>query len=196
MLYASATHYTLGPYPMRKFTLDTNCIIDLEEDRPDGIFVQEIVQAWKDGRIELAVVAVSASENQKSGTINRNYVEFERKIEKVGLAGVEQLLPLMMWDIFYWDHALWADKDKEGLATAIQGVLFPNTKLDPPEDIERNSSWRNKQCDVLTAWAHAFHKWDCLVTRDTNFHNHKAALRELGIAEILHPKEAAELCRP
>ena len=138
---------------------------------------------------------MSASENQKSGIASGNYVEFQRKVEKIGLAEVEQLLPLMKWGIFYWDHALWADEEMEELATAIQGILFPNAKLDPSEDIERNSSWRNKPCDVLTAWAYAFHKWDCLVTRDANFHNRKTALRELGVAEILRPKEAAQLCR-
>lgn len=180
---------------MHKFTLDTNCIIDLEEGRPDAIFVREVIQAWKNGRVELAVVAVSASENQKSGTANNNFAEFERKIEYVGLAGAVQLPPLMMWDMFYWDHALWSDEEMEDLATAIQGVLFPNSKFDPPQNIERNSSWRNKQCDVLTAWAHAYHKWDYLVTRDNNFHDHKAALQGLGVAEILHPKEAALLCR-
>lgn len=181
---------------MRKFTLDTNCIIDLEEDRPDAVFVRKIVQAWKAGLIELAVVAVSASENQKSGTANTNFAEFETKIGNAGLAGAVQLLPLMKWDIFYWDHALWSDEEMETLATAIQNVLFPNFDFDPPRDVEKNSAWRNRQCDVITAWTHAFHKWDCLVTRDQNFHDRKSALRNLGVKEILHPREAAALCEP
>jgi hypothetical protein len=180
---------------MLKLTLDTNCIIDLEEDRPDAVFVREIVQAWKDGKIDLAVVAVTASENQSSGAVSETYADFEMKIEKVGLGGVEQLLPMMLWDVFYWDHALWADEEMDALATAIQRVLFPNMDLDPPENIDRNSSWRNKQCDVLTAWSHAFHKWDYLVTRDTNFHKRKEALRSIGVAEIIHPKDAVLLCR-
>jgi hypothetical protein len=181
---------------MNKFTLDTNCIIDLEEDRPDAVFIREIVHAWKHGQIELAVVAVSASENQKSGTTNSHFFEFERKLENVGLAGAAHLLPLMKWDLFYWDHALWANAEMEQLATAIQNVLFPNTQFVPPKNnIDQNSSWRNKQCGVLTAWSHAFHKWDYLVTRDSNFHKHKVALRELGVAEILHPQDAVQLCQ-
>lgn len=55
---------------MNRFTLDTNCIIDLEENRPSAEYVRVIVEAWKNGRIALAVVAVSASENQKFGTAN------------------------------------------------------------------------------------------------------------------------------
>jgi hypothetical protein len=178
---------------MRKFTLDTNCIIDLEDDRPNAVFVREIVQAWKNGQIELAVVAISASENQKSGTVSSNYSEFEKKIERVGLAGAVQLLPLMKWDLFYWDHVLESDDERESLATAIQVILFPNSNLNPPQEIEKHSSWRSKQCDILTAWSHAFHKWDYLVTSDHDFHGHKAALRSLGVAEIVYPKEAVSL---
>ena len=180
---------------MKKFTLDTNCIIDLEEDRPDAVFVREIIKAWKSRRIELAVVAVSASENQKRGTANSHFSEFEQKIDRVGLSGTVQLLPLMKWDIYYWDHALWSDDEMEALAIAIQNVLFPNSNFALPQDIEKNSSWRNKQCDILTAWSHAFHKWDYLVTRDQNFHDRKVALKSLGVPEIVHPKEAALLCR-
>jgi hypothetical protein len=46
---------------MNKFTLDTNCIIDLEENRPDAEHVRKIVQAWRSGRIELAVVPVGVA---------------------------------------------------------------------------------------------------------------------------------------
>jgi hypothetical protein len=38
---------------MNKFTLDTNCIIDLEGNRPNTEHVRKLVQAWKGGRIEL-----------------------------------------------------------------------------------------------------------------------------------------------
>ena len=181
---------------MNKFTLDTNCIIDLEENRPDAIYIRQIVQAWKDGRIELAVVAVSASENQKSGIVNRHFGEFEKKLENVGLSGIVHLLPLMIWDVFYWDYALWSDDEMEWLATTIQEILFPNIQPDSPEDIDKNSIWRNQLCDVLVAWSHAFHKWDYLVTRDRNFHDHKDELKKVGVNEILYPKDAAQLCMP
>lgn len=177
-----------------KFTLDTNCIIDLEDNRSNAEHVREIVQAWKNGQIELAVVAISASENQKNGNINRNFADFEEKLNNVGLNGVHHLLPLMIWDVFYWDHALWADNDMSKLVSEIRGILFPNISFEPPKEINQNSKWRNHLCDVLVAWSHVFHKWDYLVTSDSNFHKHKDELKKVGINEVLYPEDAARLC--
>lgn len=176
---------------VNKFTLDTNCIIDLEENRPNAVHIRKLVQAWKPGQIELAVVAVSASENQKGGTANRDFATFEEKLKNAGLAGVQHLLPLAKWDVFYWDHVLWADEEMENLEGEIRGILFPNIPKDPPEDIAQNSKWRNNLCDVLVAWSHAFHKWDYLVTSDKNFHDHKDELKRVGVKEVLSPEDAA-----
>jgi len=182
---------------MNKFTLDTNCIIDLEDNRqPNAEYVRKIVQAWKNGKIELAVVAVSASENQKSGIANRDFAEFENKLVNVGLDGAQHLLPLAKWDFVYWDHALWSDNDMERLEFEIRGILFPNISVKPPEAINQNSKWRRDCCDILVAWSHAFHKWDYLVTSDKNFHYHKDELKKVGINEVLYPKDAALLCTP
>lgn len=181
---------------MKKFTLDTNCIIDLEENRPNAEHIRKLVQAWKTGRIELAVVAVSASENQKSGTAGRDFATFEEKLNNVGLTGVQHLLPLAKWNVFYWDHALWCDDEMEELESKIRGILFPNIQAKPPENIDTNSTWRNQLCDVLVAWSHAFHKWDYLVTDDGDFHDHKDELKKVGVKEVLYPKDAAQLCEP
>ncbi len=99
----------------RKVALDTNCLIDLEENRPDAHHVRTLIGAWKKGQVELAVVAVSASENQPSGIASRDSGVFEEKLNTVGLAGVQHLLPLAMWDVFYWDHALWSSAEMEAL---------------------------------------------------------------------------------
>lgn len=176
---------------MKKFTLDTNCIIDLEENRPNAVYVNEIVRAWRDGRIELAVVAIGASENQQNGQINRNFSSFENKLANVGLIGVSHLLPIAIWDLFYWDHFLWDSPESLTLLNTIQSILFPNKEFAIPINTMQNSTWRNRQCDVLTAWTHAFHKWDILVTNDNNFHKKSMGLKKIGITQVLHPKEAA-----
>jgi hypothetical protein len=179
-----------------KFTLDTNCIIDLEENRPNAQHVRSLISAWKNGRVELAVVAVSASENQKGGAASRDFTVFETKLGNVGLGGVHHLLPLAIWDVFYWDHALWSCDEMEKLASEIRGILFPHIKATPPANIDENSPWRNQLCDVLVAWSCIYHKWDCLVTSDKNFHDHKDELKKLGLREVLYPEDAARLCTP
>lgn len=181
---------------MQRFTLDTNCIIDLEENRPDSKYLKQLIAAWRGNDIDLAVVAVSATENQPGGEINRSYSQFEEKILRAGLSDATELLPLAIWDVIYWDHALWSDYEMEKLSDDIRDALFPGISLSAPADEKEERIWRNKLCDVLVAWCCIFHGWDVLVTRDSNFHNKKDALLKLGIKDVLFPKEAAEICRP
>ena len=179
-----------------KVALDTNCIIDLEENRPDAHHVRTLIGAWKNGQIELAVVAVSASENQPSGIASHDFGVFETKLNNVGLAGVHHLLPLAIWDVFYWNHVLWSSAEREALASKIRGLLFPGIPATPPTNVNENSVWRNHMCDVLVAWSCIHHQWECLVTRDRNFHDHKVELVALGLREILYPADAAQPYTP
>ncbi len=181
---------------MRKLTLDTNCIIDLEENRPNAEHVRSLVSTWKNRRLKLAVVAVSASENQRGGIASRDFAAFETKLDNAGLAGVHHLLPLAIWDVFYWDHALWSGDEMERLEAEIRGILFPNIQATPPADINENSRWRNQLCDVLVAWSCIYHKWDCLVTNDKNFHDQKHELKQAGLRKVLYPVDAVRLCTP
>ena len=179
-----------------KLALDTNCIIDLEENRPDAPHIKALMRAWKSGRVDLAVVAVSASENQPGGVASHNFSVFEAKLDNVGLAGVHHLLPLAIWDVFYWDHALWSSPEMDALASQIRGILFPGITAVPPANIDENSDWRNHMCDVLVAWSCIHHGWECLVSRDKKFHDHKAELAALGLSEILCPIDAAQRYTP
>ena len=181
---------------MIRMTLDTNCIIDLEEQRPDSKYLVEIIDAWRNSRVNLAVVAVSASENQPGGRVNETYNQFQEKLAVVGLAGVEELLPLAYWNVFYWDHALWSSKEMEELEAKIRDALFPGIQTEAPSSEKEARVWRNKLCDVLVAWSHAYHKWDVLVTRDENFHKKKESLMQLGVERVMSPAEAAEICKP
>lgn len=184
------------PIPSGKFTLDTNCIIDLEENRPNAEYVRHLINAWENGRIELAVVAVSASENQMDGFPSRSFTTFEAKLSTVGLAGVHHLLPMAYWDVFYWDHALWVDDETEKLESKIWAALFPKITATPPENHEENSQWRNQLCDVQVAWSCIHHKWGVLVTSDKNFHVRKCELVELGLQDLVFPADAVLLCMP
>lgn len=176
-----------------KLALDTNCIIDLEEDRPNAVYIRALIGAWKSGQIELAVIAVSASENQTSGAASRDFSVFDAKLNHVGLSGVYQLLPMMIWDVFYWDHALWSSDEMISLESELRSVLFPNIQTVPPANIVENSVWRNRMCDVLVAWSCIYHNWNNLVTSDRNFHDHATKLKKLGLQEVLYAKEAARL---
>jgi hypothetical protein len=177
-----------------RLALDTNCLIDLEENRPDAVHLRKLIATWKEGRIDLAAIAVSASENQQIGVANESFERFELKLANVGLDGAHHLLPLSVWDFGYWDHTLWTSSEMAALASTIQGILFPGVPADPPTNPIENSKWRNQMCDVLVAWCCVYHEWGCLVRGDGNFHDHRAELATLGLREVLYPADAAAAC--
>jgi hypothetical protein len=178
---------------MKKFTLDTNCIIDLEENRPNSQYIRQILQAWQAGEIELAVVAISASEKQRGGIYAKTYDDFRKKLAAVGLAGVTELLPKAYWNVSYWNRALWTDKE-EKLEGQIWGLLFPGVILKPPTMEEDVPRWRNKLCDVMVAWSHAYHGCEVLITSDKNFHSKRDGLANLGV-NVMSPQDTVELVR-
>jgi len=180
---------------MKCFTFDSNCIIDLEERRPDAVHLEELKKIWGTGAIELAVVSVSASENQPSGQAMRDYAEFEAKLERAGLLKARELSPVGIWDFGYWDHMLWSSGEAEKQIEEIRDILFTGIQHEPPKDSFDNSKWRNQMCDVLVAWAHGFHKSDHLVTRDTNFHRKAQQLVKYDIHSVVTPEEATILAR-
>ena len=178
---------------MKSFTLDTNCIIDLEEDRSAGIYTEELKRRFYNGEIEIAVVSVTASENQRSGNALSNYSEFEAKLERVGLARARALAPVNIWELGYYGHTIWAEDELERQVLEIKNILFPQSQHSPPTDSTANSKWRNQMCDVLTAWSHGYYKIDFLVTSDMNFHKKATDLVQFGIRSVVTPDEAREL---
>lgn len=181
---------------MLRFVLDTNCIIDLEEGRPDSAFLTPLIAAWKAGKVELAIVAVSASENQRGGVIHQTYEVFKEKLRRVGLSDAFELMPLGIWDLFYWDHFLWSDDEMENLADQIRDILFPGIPNSPPQSPAQEYVWRNQLCDVLIAWCCIFHNWNTLVSRDGNFHKNRSDMKKLGLDRVLYPSEALKLVQP
>ncbi len=174
-----------------RLALDTNCLIDLEEDRPDAVHLKRLITAWKRDRIQLAVIAVSASENQPNRVASSSFDEFEARLRRIGLDGVHHLLPFAVWDFGYWDHMLWASDEMIALEVKVRAVLFPGVQPTPPANPSENSKWRNQMCDVLVAWCCIHHQWEALVTRDSNFHEHKVELASLGLGVVVHPADAA-----
>ena len=180
-----------------KLVIDTNCIIDLEEHRKDYDDLMKILSKWKDGSIDLGVVAISASENQKGGYVSKTFKDFENKLSNAGLQGVEILSPMLYWGVGYWDHALWVDESMKALENKIHEVLFPGTPIESPVGDERTiMKWRNNKCDVQLVWALIHHKWEILVTNDGNFHRKAKQLLPLGVKNVLSPCEAAKRVAP
>lgn len=181
-------------------TFDTNCIIDLEEDRPRARYVRRIVQSATEQGLELRVVAISASEKPPHGK-EASIREFKAKLARAGLQGVEILKPPGIWDVTYWDYCIWGSKEFSAERRRIHEILFPTTpfgygdycrkfRVDPKER-KVDERWLNCTIDSVILWTHNHNGGGVFVTSDGNFFDHKERLARLVSGEILKPEEAA-----
>lgn len=192
---------------MHTFTLDTNCIIALDEERAEATAIRALLDAHASGDANVALVAISASEKQRGGGHLESFSEFQQRIASLGLAPLELLPPMFYWDVTYWDWCIWSDSEMEAEENKIHEILFPNVEFLwqdycavrgwKPNDVALTHGWRNPKCDVQALWSHIFHKRDVFVTTDRNFHaqSKKQKLMALGANRIETPESAVSFLR-
>jgi hypothetical protein len=191
------------------FTLDTNCVIDLDENRPAAPAITRLAEAHATGNADVAVLAIMASEKQRAGGYIEDFQVFQDRLEGLSISHLGLLLPIFYWDIAFYGRCLWSDSGMQALERNIHEVLFPNVeflwpdycqsqKLDPATSRPASPAghtWRNAKCDVLAIWSHVHHGRDVFVTTDRNFHKatKKPALLSLGTRRIERPRGAVAL---
>jgi len=187
---------------MFSFTLDTNCIIAIDERRPEACAISVLAKAHLTGAADVAVVAMSASEKQKDGRHIKNFATFVQRLDTLGLGHLPVLAPMWYLDITFLDWCLLSDAAMESLERKIHEVLFPNIEFLWTDYCRVHlgtntvdARWRNAKCDVQALWTHVFNKRDVFVTSDRNFHStaKKTRLVGLGAGRIEFPESAASL---
>lgn len=181
---------------MTKVTIDTNCIIDLEEERESACYIRALILMHGQGKIELSISAISGSERKPNGEYASSFHEFQQKINLVGLEGINILKPPGRYGVTFYDYCVDGDETIE-LEQKIHQVLFPSIRFKSSEE-QNKKNWRNAKCDVLALCCHIKHGGDIFVTSDTNFHQQtkKPKLVCLGAGAIMYPKEAVEILTP
>jgi hypothetical protein len=193
----------IGGRVLRTFTLDTNCLIDIDENRPAAREIRALADAHAAGAAEVAVIAISASENPRPGQSIRDFSEFKSRLVTLGLAHLKIVMPMMYWDVSFWNHGLWADDAMVDLERQLHSILFPNEEFTWEDYCRANSAcpppnspsgkWRNHKCDVQAIWSHIHAGREVFVTTDGNFHKRKSDLIALGADQIKCPIDAAKL---
>lgn len=185
-------------------TVDTNCLIDIEEDRESAIYLKQLYK-WHRDKINLRVVGISASERQPNGRIAKTFKEFKQKLKNIGLENIEILKPMSYISISYIGWAIISDESMEEFERQIHDILFPDIEFEYKDYCLKNNvspfetridwKWLNAKCDVQLIWSHIHYGGGILVTSDKNFHKErkKPLLISLGAGEILKPKEALDL---
>lgn len=185
-----------------RFTLDHNCLIDLEEERPNARFVRDIIRTTKEGRHRICVPASAGAERLPDGSTARSFSVYQARLERLGLSGAEILFPQMRIDMAFIDYAVVSGPELEALEGQIRQILFPTISDSLLDHVGRSADpksaaarWHNATMDVDAMWCHIHHGCDAFVTKDGNFlkHSKRSALIALGAKEIAEPEQAARL---
>ena len=113
-----------------KLTLDTNCIIALENGEAAASEIHQLVQHAQVGTVELAILGISASENQKAFYQGQDFTGFQNRVSVLGLGKLVILKPIAFWDVTFWDWCISpTDKDIK-LLNDLWVVIFPKSESD------------------------------------------------------------------
>jgi len=166
----------------KTYTLDTNCIIDVDERRQDYLDVFKLVEAYNDNKIDLALVAAAASEKQKDGSYLESFRVFTERLKQLNFPDIPALPAITYWDISFWDKSILANEQMKETEKLIFETLFPKIAYNwvsyanengvDPKELKSSSlgkKWRNRLCDVQAFWAHTHAQRDVFVTSDAVF---------------------------
>lgn len=192
-----------------KLTLDWNCVIEVEERRPQASYVIDLIKGHRDGRFEVALLAASASENSKSKRFPGSASLFTKRVAALGWSDLPLVKMPGVCGLSYWDFCYYVDDGDayERDIQAIWRVIAPKVPYNASQHLptgteltdeflqsEDLSKWRNIWCDVVSAYSHIRSSRDIFVTNNTrDFQANAAALSLLGMSRIYKPKEAFDL---
>src|SRR5712692_2184173 len=111
-------------------TLDTNCIIDLENNTPKALFLKQLISFHDAQKISLRVVAISASERKLDGTYSASFNEFKQKVGSAGLGHVEILPTLAYPGMAFPDYCYPTGGESTAFERKIHEILFPTIDID------------------------------------------------------------------
>jgi hypothetical protein len=190
---------------MLTFTLDTNCLIAVDENRAEASAIRSLSDAHRQGRANVAIVGISASERQTDGNMLDDYSKFTDRVASLNMSHLPVILPMCYWDVMFWDACIEPDAELVLLEARIQQILFPTVPCSwadycqlydlDPEGSPQDKKWKNAKCDVQAFWCHASQRRSIFVTTDKNFHTAKKKPKLLAVApgRIEFPDTAALL---
>lgn len=184
------------------FTLDTNCLIDIEDQRPAAPAVRTLLEAADRGNADVAMVASSASERQPGGGLLTTIEAFRQRMTDLGFGGLSLLRPIGTYNFSFYDWAVYPTPAQSARQNEIFQCLFPGIEnnwlayaaarnLDSRVlDSHEAFAWRNRFCDVQALWAHDDSNRDIFVTSDDNFGRRLAPDPRFTGVVVVTPQDA------
>ncbi len=188
---------------MLKVTIDTNCLIDVDEGWPNAKYILELYQHHLCGDLELAIVGIAASENQRDGKRLTNIQTFLDRLIVLNLGKLSILKPAGIYNVTFYDWCTFGSEEDVILQENIHGILFPNFQFSYQDHclatgvdqaLPLDPKWLNRRCDVITLSTHISNNRDVFVGNDKNFLKSAktAALTMIGAKRILRPDQINE----
>ena len=190
---------------MITLTLDTNCLISLDEGRPGAEHVAGLLELHRSGKAQIGVPAVAASERQQSGSHLEHFDAFRARLARLGLADAQLLPAIGYYGIGFFGVGYYGGDDSMvSLEREIHGVLHPSIEFGLGDFCDRTNiametehlphKWLNAKCDVQALWSHIWQKRHCFVSSDRNYHKATKIPRllDLGASAICTPSSAVE----
>lgn len=182
-----------------KVTIDTNCIIALDENRPQALVLRQLISLSDAKRIELRVPAISASEKQKDNRYLGNFKHFKERLVRLGLESAKIIYTLNYLGVTYIGTSVLGGPTLMMLEREIHEILAPNRPIHWSGDIKENSEsikrwhkWRNTKCDVMAFWSHVWYGGGIFVSDDANFSRKKDQLINLAGGAVITSDLALE----
>ena len=163
------------------FTLDTNCIVDVDEARPNAANILRLLELQKLNKLRIGLAVSSASERQKDNGFLSNFAEFNARRDKLGFGNCELLPCVGMFGVTFWNNCLWGSEETNNRERQIFACMFSTKAFEwaeaamandvDPEDKTNQVylKWRNTRLDVKAFWAHENAGLDFFVTSDKEF---------------------------
>lgn len=120
-----------------KFTLDWNCVIEVEEQRAQAASVKALVEAHRQKKIDVALLAASASENTRSRTFPGNAHLFMDRLAKLGWQDLPLVPMPAIIGLCYINYAyiVGNEDEYEAQMDALRAVIAPNVKRNPTDHL-------------------------------------------------------------
>ncbi len=179
-----------------RITLDTNCLIDLEERRTGYDIIANAIAGAVDRGLSIGVLGISASEKRQKNTAPLGPDELQERLDRHGLGSAEILKPLGFWDVTFWNFCVHGSNETINLHEKIADILFGNSPYrhnEPNQSDHYRRKHRNQLCDCQSIWAHVIYDCDVFVTNDKNFLSKAKTLETVGVKKIIRPIDIVSL---
>ncbi len=190
--------------PMPSFTLDTNCLAEVDEDRPVQSDVLRMIEAARRGEADIAILASNASEHPPGGTHLNRFADFQKRMLAIGLGHITLLKPIARHGLSFHGFGIMSDEAAVGRERLIFTTLFPTTPsrwsdfaaingLDKKDLLSAGAwKWRNCLGAAQAFWSHENAKRDVFVTTDGSFWRLRNKA-EFADAVVMTPTQAVQM---